>query len=588
MLKRFYNRRLSTKIIAMFTLVTLLTSALMFVFFSVEQDRVRYAEFDRIAKQNTQLIANNVESMLSNASYATKMAINNIIVQNVLIERRSFTMPAVMQSLRTLLNGIVNFQPYTAGVYIFNTRAQYFGMDNYTSCTFPYRSMEDAPWYDEVAKGRGYYVMTLNAGEKETLYGSENIISMIRLIYNLDKQSEIIGAVMLNLRESYFLSSFKSFESKYHAEVMIIDDDGRSLFTRPAPYYSALSDEQRDILLSAGGSVVSLTAQSPRHISYSSVMLDGTRWHVIVALPYSGNVTVNADLSRIFALLLAAELLLVFAGTITIARAVTKPIYKLTNAMCLNESKQKPAKVDMECADDEIGMLKDTYNGMVDRIDILIRRIEDEGERKRQAEFHALQAQINPHFLYNTIDTARGLALMGRASDVNRLLRDLGEFYRNAINNGRNVITLREEVQMVKSYMDIQHIRYPDIRTVYDVNDEACGVRIPKRVLQPLVENALYHGLRPRGNRGVIPIRVWQEAERIGVSVSDDGVGIDPQTAEAALRGSGELQHSFGLRGTVDRLRLFYRREDVFSVESAKDGGTIMTIMIPNGRGMSE
>ena len=86
---------------------------------------------------------------------------------------------------------------------------------------------------------------------------------------------------------------------------------------------------------------------------------------------------------------------------------------------------------------------------MVERIDELFRRVEDESERKRQAEFHALQAQINPHFLYNTIDTARGLVLSNRTADLNRLLRNLGEFYRNSINNGRNVVSLREEIHML-------------------------------------------------------------------------------------------------------------------------------------------
>jgi two-component system sensor histidine kinase YesM len=306
-------------------------------------------------------------------------------------------------------------------------------------------------------------------------------------------------------------------------------------------------------------------------------------WRVIVALPYEGEVQGLLGVRNLFLLLLLTEVVLIFLGTLIVTRMVAWPLKRLTDAMHLTEGAH-PRHVDIPGASAEIGVLKDTYNRMVDRIEVLFKRIEDESERKRQAEFHALQAQINPHFLYNTIDTARGLVMTGRAADVNRLLRNLGEFYRNSINNGRTVITLREEIHMVRSYMDIQQIRYAEIQTLYDVDDTLCDVEIPKLVLQPLVENALYHGLRPMGNKGTIEIRVYGDASHIYVSVSDDGVGIDPSVARRVFNEAGDPLDRFGLQGTLDRLRLYYKQDHVLSIEYGVIRGTRMTLMIPRQR----
>ena len=579
-IQRFRSCRLSVKIIAMFSFVLLLTTALMYTLFSVEQNNLRYAEFDSIAQQNTQLITNNIDAMLINANYVTKMIITNISVQSILVNRRSFNSPAVMQVLRSLLASVTNLQPHTAGVYLFNTSSQRYGMDNYTLHTFSFKKLEDAPWYKDAQAQNGYYIIRMNAGEDAKLYGNENVISMIRLIYNIEQQTSMIGAVMLNLREDYFTSVFEDFEQEYNAEVAIVDDQGQLIFSREQKHFAYLSPAQRGKLLAAGRTPVSLPVKEKPYISYSSMATEKAPWHVIVALPYAAEGKGLSGGRSLFLLLLLMETLLVFLGMFIVTRLVAQPIGRLTNAMRLTEDAYHPQHVDIPHANGEIGMLKDAYNHMVDRIEVLFKRIEDESERKRQAEFHALQAQINPHFLYNTIDTARGLVLTGRSADVNRLLRNLGEFYRNSISNGRNVVTLREEIHMVRSYMDIQQIRYAEIYTVYDVDDTVCDVEIPKLVLQPLVENALYHGIRPNGNKGTIELKVWGDASLIYVQVADDGVGIDPEMVKRVFDTAGNPMDRFGLQGTIDRLRLFYRQDHVLSIEYGVTCGSRMTILL--------
>ena len=589
-LRRFRDCRLTVKIIAMFSLVLLLTMALMYFIFTLEQNNLRYAEFDRIALQNTQLITNNIDAMLVNASYVTKMIITNTNVQEILLDGRSFMSPSVMQELRTLLASVTNLQPYTAGVYLFNTRAQRLGMDNYTLHTFSFKKLEDAPWYAEAESENGYYILKLNGGEDARMFGSQNVISMIRLIYNLDRPTKMLGAVMLNMREEYFINIFADFERQYNAEVTIVNEEGNVIFSREQNHYANLTDAQRDLLFTAGRQPMSLSVKDSTHISYSAMKTEKAPWHVIVALPYTGEVQSMPGIRNLFVMLVMMEALLIFLGTLIVTRMVARPLKHLTDVMYLTEGAH-PVHVDIPNVGGEIRQLQDTYNRMVDRIEVLFKQIQDESERKRQAEYHALQAQINPHFLYNTIDTARGLVLTGRAADVNRLLRNLGEFYRNSISNGQNIITLREEIHMVRSYMDIQQIRYADIRVVYEVDDALCNVEIPKLVLQPLVENALYHGLRPMGNKGTITLCVRSDGLFIHVSVADDGIGIDPEIVRHVFDDAGDPQNSFGLRGTLDRLRFFYKQDHVLSIEYGVEHGTKMTLLIPlktsNGRDLA-
>ncbi len=583
LIQRFRNCRLSIKIIALFSVVLLLTTALMFTLFNVEQNNLRFAEFDRIAQQNTQLIVNNVDAMLVNASYVTKMIITNSSVQDVLVMNRSFDSPAVQQALRIILASVTNLMPYTGSVYLFNTRSQRLGMDNYSPHTFSFKNLEDAPWYAQAEAEGGFYILKSNGGEAGKMFGKQNVISMIRVIYNLERSNQLIGAVMLNLREEYFINTFADFERQYNAEVTILDEGGNPIFSREQKHYASLTARQRDTLLAAGRQPVTLSVKGDAPIAYSAMGTSKAPWRVIVALPYVGEVQGLPGMRNLFLLLLLMEVALIFLGTLIVTRMVAWPLKRLTDAMRLTEGAH-PRHVEIPGASAEIGVLKDTYNRMVDRIEMLFKRIEDESERKRQAEFHALQAQINPHFLYNTIDTARGLVMTGRAADVNRLLRNLGEFYRNSINNGRTVITLREEIHMVRSYMDIQQIRYAEIQTHFDVDDSLCDVEIPKLVLQPLVENALYHGLRPMGNKGTIELKVYGDASLIYVSVSDDGVGIDPSVARRVFNEAGDPMDRFGLQGTLDRLRLFYKQDHVLSIEYGVARGTRMTLMIPRQR----
>jgi two-component system sensor histidine kinase YesM len=192
--------------------------------------------------------------------------------------------------------------------------------------------------------------------------------------------------------------------------------------------------------------------------------------------------------------------------------------------------------------------------------------------------------QIKPHFLYNTIDTARSMVLTGHTQEVNTLLRSLGQFYRNSICGGKDVITLGEEIDMVKNYLIIQKMRYGDLfEAEYDIDESLLHAPMLKLVVQPLVENAIYHGIRPSGHAGVISLRVWREPSFLCVSVSDNGVGMSAEKLASVMHACHDVRMGeyIGLCGPVDRLRLFCNMETPLHIRSDEGLGTCVTVFVP-------
>jgi two-component system sensor histidine kinase YesM len=224
---------------------------------------------------------------------------------------------------------------------------------------------------------------------------------------------------------------------------------------------------------------------------------------------------------------------------------------------------------------------------MISEIEKLISRVVEEQRIKRQVELNVLQAQIKPHFLYNTLDTMGYLAISGKSDEVYEAIEALGSYYRTSLSKGSEVISLREEIEIVKNYLTIQKLRYGDIFNVnYEIDERVYEYKILKLVLQPLVENALYHGIKPKGEMGHITVTTKVEDELIRITVTDDGIGMENEELAKIMDGKLDNNNSsFGLRGTIERLKIFYGISDVYSIESQKRYGTRVTLKIPIVRG---
>jgi len=293
-----------------------------------------------------------------------------------------------------------------------------------------------------------------------------------------------------------------------------------------------------------------------------------------------------------FAMLAAAALFLSFV----IPNSIVRPIRHL------NDVTNQVAKGDLAVRANvlqgaEVRKLGDSLNSMIEKIDILLQAVKNDETNLRVAELELLQAQINPHFLYNTLDTIIWLAESGEQSQVVEIVGSLSDFFRTSLNHGDGMFTLREEERHIRSYLQIQQVRYQDILEFeISIPDILKETLIPKITLQPIVENALYHGIKNRRRKGRIEVKAESCCQDVVISVEDNGIGMNvdrlyqvvdslKQAKEAAEE--HKKHDSYGLFNVNERIRLKFGERYGLSILSEYGVGTCVSVKIPYSKAKS-
>ena len=268
-----------------------------------------------------------------------------------------------------------------------------------------------------------------------------------------------------------------------------------------------------------------------------------------------------------------------------VPRSITKPFQELSHVT------DQIAKGDLTVRANirtgvEATMLSDSMNTMIDKINELLEQVKTEQVRLRKAEFELLQAQINPHFLYNTLDAIIWLVEAGEQKKVVSMVKNLSDFFRTSLNRGKEVNSIREEMLHVKSYLEIQQVRYQDILSYdIDVPEELEKYSIPKITVQPLVENALYHGIKNKRGMGHIRVKGVPKEDCFELHVQDDGIGISPERllqVQDGIRNKVLTGKDFyGLYNVNERIRLSFGEEYGMKISSEPGEGTLVCIRLP-------
>ncbi|MBQ4511945.1 MAG: sensor histidine kinase [Anaerolineaceae bacterium] len=298
----------------------------------------------------------------------------------------------------------------------------------------------------------------------------------------------------------------------------------------------------------------------------------------------------RVSLNRQSAVLIGAtviSMIILFVIIVTysmvVNRRITNPIIALTEKAKQfgkrDFSQAKPIHTNIT----ELEILDDSFNEMTGHITSLMKKQIENERSLHQAELELLQAQINPHFLYNTLDSIVILAESDRSEDAVDMITSLSTFFRNSLSEGADIHTIRAEFAQAESYLKIQQIRYSDI-LAYSINvsDEIQNRLIPKLILQPLIENALYHGIKNRRGKGLITITGTREGEKIFLRVHDNGAGMDQERLDMLQNGIyQEKRGSFGLWNVHQRIRLYCGESYGLSFESTPGEGTTVTVTLP-------
>ena len=289
-------------------------------------------------------------------------------------------------------------------------------------------------------------------------------------------------------------------------------------------------------------------------------------------------------------MLLAVGVAIFTAGSLLVSAHLSRKITEPIRDMC--RATEQVAGGDFSVrfslgSGDEIETLADSFNSMVTEISVLVEDIRKEQENLKDAELRLLQEQINPHFLYNTLDAIMWLIESDQKEQAVSMLSSLSLFFRTTLSKGHDWITVAEEESHIRSYLEIQKFRYADILD-YEIRipDSMKGFYLMKLMLQPIVENALYHGIKNKRGKGMIRVTGREEGEDLVFVVEDDGIGMMPEELER-MRGliSGEVTeeepHGFGIANVASRIRLHYGEAYGITAESTYGSGSKVSVRIP-------
>ena len=285
--------------------------------------------------------------------------------------------------------------------------------------------------------------------------------------------------------------------------------------------------------------------------------------------------------------LLVALLLIVLAATIissiVLSRYISRPIHSLNQAMGEFEANAEGFSYEPVYGSREVTSLSNAFGHLVIRIQELMNQVRNEEIVLRKTELRALQAQINPHFLYNTLDSIAWMCEEGRTKDAVEMVNALARLFRISISKGHELIPVEKEVEHAKSYLQIQKFRYKNqFQYSFDVQESCLHYYCNKITLQPIIENAIYHGLNRMIDEGFIEIKIFEDGGDVVFSVEDNGVGMTKEQCESILHKEVKGQTGgIGIKNVNDRVKIYFGEQYGMKIESELDEGTKVSIRMP-------
>ena len=476
------------------------------------------------------------------------------------------------RALSSMRNAMVPYDE-VCSVYVVRTDLRYACLQQDVRFSYCERFSQD-PWKSTLEEKRGMYVIWKN-GDGIFDVPDQSIMSMMRLYNDTASQKEI-GYLSANFYVSELEASLgdQDFQRR---EYQFRDHNGFPISTTREGHTN-LYDQYREEAKNRGVKTF-VTSGIFRRDIYAEYEIPGTDITIACIDHYRlwENLSYKMIMIPFFSVALMLALVLLLDALIGVY--ITRPIRKLSETMqSVKHGWLRRASI--VTYDDEIGALKDSYNEMLVEMNRLIEELLDKEKSVRKTEINILQQQIKPHFLYNTIEMIASLALDDDTdrAQVYDALETLGSFYRQFLSKGSNEVPLSTEIEIVRKYLKLQKLRYGEIfKDEYEIEEDCLSCLLPKLTIQPIVENSLYHGIRPKGEDGIIRLRVFREDGVVHVEVYDNGVGMGALKMEQIMQ---ESEGHFGLRRTIERFCYFEESDDCYRIESREGEFTKITLLL--------
>lgn len=489
-----------------------------------------------------------------------------------------------------MLVSLVSSKEYIADITVYSNR---FDLPVSTA-TFYRSDLHEQLALEDVTAKRWTRLYTV-----EDYAGEHRLVSFIRPLRSINDY-EPLGWISISLDERTISRNWGEAQlGGGQGEVVLFDGEGNLLSSTDKNRLSESIDalypglrQHLDRAKPAKGVSAYGDGRDKKTVLYSRQALGG--WTLAGVFPYELYRSQSEYIVRLTVLAVALSVLINALLILFTARRITNPLRLLTRLLTKIDP-DEPLPVVPIRSNDEIGQLARSYGLLGTHIEQLKKKLVRNEARKKEADMRALQAQINPHFLYNTLSSVHWIALMADEKKIADMVGALSDFLRFSLNKGNEFCEVRDEISHIKNYVMVQSIRFPDKFDVdYVVHPAAQTKRMVKLLLQPLVENAMIHGVQKKEGKGNIAVSVELRGNRLFFLVLDDGVGMTEERlafVRNSLRpdGGGEtLTEVYGLRNVNERLLLHYGPDAMLHIDSKPQAGTRVSFSTPVLEGSHE
>lgn len=577
----------------MTTLIILAMIIMVAVFYGVVHSRTIKNQGRNQAKSlaNMEAYLNNyfeeVDAIAKNVNY-------NYYLQNYLEtatdNENAYTDPSVGKNMRAYEMSSQAFsdtllsRPDISSMMVFGRKKVLLNKSlySYRNVVMDYSGLE---WYQGAIQKP--YDMVITGPNRHQFFDTDDeTISLSREIQDYE-DGTFLGVILINLNMNKIMEICDSFQENTSGALGILNESGEAVYLNGDAGNVAVQDidmkELSDILEQYPENSFRIRLGGTKYL-ITKERMDSTGWYLLNILPYSWLLSDLWKISMAIVLAVAGTLVVTLLSLDRILTNVIQPLKKLERHMARVTIENMNEQVNIT-TDDEIGHLAGNFNSMLERIENLKEQVVEEQEDKRRYELQALQAQINPHFLYNTLDSIIWMAET-QDSNIVAMTEALAKLFRISLNKGNEEILLKKEIEHVKNYLIIQSMRYADKFTFeICVEPEVEKCRIIKLILQPIVENCIYHGIKKKRGSGHIRIRAFREECNLIIKVEDDGCGMSQEMCRKMLSYKVESENisgsGIGVKNVNERIQLRFGKEYGLSYQSEEGKGTTVTYLLP-------
>lgn len=401
------------------------------------------------------------------------------------------------------------------------------------------------------------------------------VVSMKQPIETKDGQKSI---VVMDFRFSQIADFVDEVGIGPHGYCFIMDQDGNMVYhPQQQLIFSGLKEENLELLKDRPDGYLEQS-----DVIYTIQTMEDSGWRV-VGVSYVDEL-ITQRVQNVVAILLGLLLFVLFSAicsSLVFSRMISRPVKRLIQAMEQFEDSASDFTYHAVEGSREIGELSHSFGHMVVQIQQLMEKVREEEITLRKAELRALQAQINPHFLYNTLDAIGWLCEEERTQDAAEMVNALAKLFRISISKGHEIIPVEKELEHARSYLKIEKFRYKQFTYSFDVDEDCLNYYCNKITLQPIIENAIYHGLDRMVDEGEIRIGVHSRGDNLVFTVEDNGIGMTKEQCREILEGSAGDKTGIGIRNVNNRIKIYFGEQYGIQIDSELDEGTTVTIIMP-------